>query len=304
MELWVIGLGRLFIINLSIILLGMNSRKQSTIMILEMISIPKRAIVLHHTAGNSNPKSNVWSWNDRKYKIGTAFIIGGQDRLGRNSRNFDGDIYQAFREYFWSNHTGVRGVKNRSSRLEKETIAIEICSWGHLIKEGNTFYAKRTSFKKETQIRTDRFIYIPEEKVTDLGKEWRGFRYYHKYTDKQIAACKWLILHLAYFYNIDLPKTNYSSNWFEVNENALDLQEGLWTHVNFREVNDPKGLKTDCFPQPEFIEMLNSLNEEFKSFKPDPKVFLRPPMMKSSEEEMIFEDWEMPTDLDDIVPME
>jgi len=92
-----------------------------------------------------------------------------------------------------------------------------------------------------------------------LDKPWRGKRYFHKYSDKQIASLKILILELARKFDIPLPNIQYDLNYFDLKFDALNGKPGLWTHVNVREE------KWDCFPQPELIDMLNSLYDELNS---------------------------------------
>ena len=46
-----------------------------------------------------------------------------------------------------------------------------------------------------------------------------------------------------------------------MNQEAKDGKPGIWTHANVR----PD--KTDCFPQPELMDMLNGLHEAAKDFE-------------------------------------
>jgi len=108
---------------------------------------------------------------------------------------------------------------------------------------------------------------IEAENVTDLGSKWRTYQYFEKYTDSQIESCKKLIMSLAYFFNIPINNIAYDAKWFDIQQDALSGIPGIWTHVNYRKD------KTDCFPQPELIAMLNSLHSEFRDFKPDMNLF-------------------------------
>jgi len=45
----------------------------------------------------------------------------------------------------------------------------------------------------------------------------------------------------------------YNGNMWDVNEDALNGEPGVWTHVSYR--SD----KSDCHPQPELIDVLKSL---------------------------------------------
>ncbi|MEM6800607.1 MAG: peptidoglycan-binding protein [Bacteroidota bacterium] len=216
---------------------------------------PKTSIYIHHTAGGHRPDWTVKAWNgDNRGRVGTAFTIGGISKGGDAA--FDGKTVRAFNEKHAAFHLGVK--KNTldpskpisSRKLNRRSIGIEICNMGHLEKKSNGYFTYVGSS-------------IPEDQVCDLGKDWKGHRYYHKYTDKQIAESKRLILTLAHIYHIPLRDISYDWDWFELKMDAFAGVPGLWTHVNVR--SD----KTDCFPQPELIEMLNGLHEAQKTFVPD-----------------------------------
>ena len=220
---------------------------------------PKKTIYLHHTAGRYRPDYTIQGWNAdstiKLNRVGTAFVIGGKGFDG--DLRFDGKTYRAFNEIYWAHHLGLKRIHNNTSqeqnvKLNAESIAIEICSLGALIKNPDGTF-KAAAYP-------DKMILVPESKVYDLERPWRGFQYFQKYTDRQIAECKRLILTLAFLFDIPLQQIIYNSNWFEVNDKAFLGERGLWTHANVRYE------KTDCFPQPGFIKMLNSLYEDQKTF--------------------------------------
>ena len=91
---------------------------------------------------------------------------------------------------------------------------------------------------------------VPQSEVAELQTEFKGYKYYHKYTDKQIEAVKHLLVLWHDKYNIPLT---YNENIWAVCKDALEGKPGLYTHVSVR--ND----KSDCWPQPELIAMLKSL---------------------------------------------
>ena len=74
--------------------------------------------------------------------------------------------------------------------------------------------------------------------------------------------CKRIVLTMAYLFNIPIPETHYDRSWFDIKSEALGGAPGIWTHVNYRRD------KSDCIPQPEFINMLNEVSGEAKTFKP------------------------------------
>jgi len=127
---------------------------------------------------------------------------------------------------------------------------VEINNFGYLTKKGDKYY---------TYVNTE----VKEEFVCDLGYEFRGKRYWHAYSPKQIESLRLLILHLKDIYpKMDLvnglPKLLKEGvsgkDAFEFNSDAYNAKQfGLWTHTNVRKD------KFDCFPQPELVEMLKNL---------------------------------------------
>ena len=172
--------------------------------------------------------------------------------------------YRAFKEFYWANHLGLKTSHTNKSTthnksLEKKSIGIEICSYGHLEKEadGKFYFIIRDNNGKITVKRE-----IPANQVYTLDQPWRGKLHFHKYTSKQISECKRLILLLAFIFDVPIPDRTYTRAWFDIKQDAILGKAGLWTHVNVR----PD--KTDCFPQPELIDMLNSLYQESLTYMP------------------------------------
>jgi Putative peptidoglycan binding domain/N-acetylmuramoyl-L-alanine amidase len=224
---------------------------------------PKESIFLHHTAGFHDPRGVIkwWSIDDNPTtprRVGTAFVIGGPSLDGDAA--LDGKIYRAFMEYHWAHHLGM-GVKTSGKALAKlnakvsgSSIGIEICAIGPVQKaaDGSFFVQFPPNPKK---------YLVPADQVCTLEKPFRKALHYHRYSAAQIEACRKLILSMAWFFNIPIPERTYDAQWFEFNSRAA-YDPGLWTHTNVRTE------KSDCFPQPEFIAMLNRLHEDFKTFDP------------------------------------
>lgn len=215
----------------------------------------KDTIYLHHTAGLHRPDYTIGWWNrDNKpgklRRVATSFVIGRRSLDGNGT--FDGITYRAFNEIYWAHHLGTKLGINKA--LNQKSIGIEICSLGPVTKASDgTFYFQSNTNK----------IVVPNSDVCELKKEWRGYKYYQKYTDKQIKECERLILTLAKIFEIPLNDIVYDTSWFTISERAMKGDAGLWTHCNVR--TD----KTDCFPQPEFIAMLNGLHAKYQDFQPD-----------------------------------
>ncbi|WP_289061741.1 peptidoglycan-binding protein [uncultured Zobellia sp.] len=215
----------------------------------------KDTIYLHHTAGLHRPDYTIGWWeNDNKpgtlNRVGTSFVIGRKSLEGDDM--FDGVTYRAFNEMFWAHHLGTKLRNNKL--LNQKSIGIEICSLGHLKKSSDGQFYFQSNSKK---------IAVPESEVCQLNTPWRGYQYFQKYTDKQIKECERLILTLATIFDIPVKNLKYDSSWFDINDEAQNGEPGIWTHCNVR--TD----KTDCFPQPEFIEMLNGLHTAYQNFELD-----------------------------------
>jgi N-acetyl-anhydromuramyl-L-alanine amidase AmpD len=183
----------------------------------------KNQIVIHHTAGGSNAENVIHGWNFNVERVATAYVIDGL-----------GVVKQAFEPEYWAYHLGLKSGNNLS--LNKGSIGIEVCNWGQLVKKGDKYY---NYVNKE----------VPENEVVFL-KKFRGFEYYHKYNDLQLASLKKLLQELCSKFAIN---KKYNSDMFDISPNALKGVNGIYTHVSYR--SD----KNDMSPQINLIEMLKSL---------------------------------------------
>lgn len=183
----------------------------------------KNQIVIHHTAGGPVAANVIHGWNFNPERIGTAYVI---DSFGI--------VYKAFEPQYWAHHLGTKSAKNVA--LNKASIGIEVCSWGQLILKDEKYYNYINKV-------------VPENEVIQISK-FRGFEYYHKYNDLQLASLKTLILQLSKMFNIDLK---YNFDMWDISKDALAGKNGIYTHVSFRKD------KTDMSPQPKLVNMLTSL---------------------------------------------
>jgi hypothetical protein len=157
----------------------------------------KKTIILHHTEGSHRPDWVIHGWDRDKtkggksLKVATQYVIGGKSTRDGNS-DWDGVIFQVFPDEMWAHHLGTKNVNN--IELNKQAIGIEICNYGPLTKSANGMYFNYVNGL------------VPEEDVIDLGKNWRGYRYYHKYTDRQIESVIYLIERLSNKFNINIKK--------------------------------------------------------------------------------------------------
>lgn len=202
--------------------------------------VTKTQIYLHHTAGNSSGINVASDWNnDKRGRIATPFVISGMG--AKNS--LDGEIVQCFSSKHWAYHLGVkqdvfRAYKVPWKNIDQLSIGIEICNWGGLDLENGKFvnYVDKV---------------IPKDQVTELAEPFKGYKYYHKYSDAQIESVRQLLVYLGETYKIDLS-FNYDQ-LFKVNTKALKGDNGLYTHNSVRKD------KNDVYPCPRLIEMLKSL---------------------------------------------
>jgi N-acetyl-anhydromuramyl-L-alanine amidase AmpD len=202
--------------------------------------VTKKQIVLHHTAGNSSGVATINNWNtDNRGRIATCVTISGPG----NKTSLDGEICQAFSSKHWAYHLGVkqevfRAFKVPYVELDKHSIGIEICNWGQLESRNGKFYNY-----------VDREV--AADQVTELPLAYKGYRYFHKYSDAQIQSVKDLLLYWKNIYKIDL--TYDYNQMFTVNAKALKGENGLYSHNSYRKD------KIDIYPCPRMIEMLKTL---------------------------------------------
>ena len=201
---------------------------------------------IHHTAGWDNPFNTISSWNrDKRGRVATQYVIGGTNVKGKEAK-YDGVVVECFPNNYLGWHLGKVG----NFKISKMSGGVELNNFGYLTKKGDKYY---------TYVNTE----VKEEFVCDLGYEFRGKRYWHAYSDKQIESLRLLLLHLKDIYpKMDLvngiPKMLKEGvdpkEAFEFNEDAYYAKQfGLWSHTSVRKD------KFDCFPQPELVEMLKNL---------------------------------------------
>lgn len=201
---------------------------------------------IHHTAGWDSPYKTIRSWNnDDRGRVATQYVIGGTNVKGKAAK-YDGTVVECFPNNYLGWHLGKVG----KFAISKMSGGVEICNFGYLTKKGDKYY---------TYVNVE----VKPEFVCDLGYEFRGHRYWHAYSNKQIESLRLLISHLKDIYpKMDLvnglPKLLkngvHPKDAFEFNKDAYYAKQfGLWTHTNVRQD------KYDCFPQAELVEMLKNL---------------------------------------------
>lgn len=199
----------------------------------------KEYIFLHHTAGWHNPYRVVDSWGrDSRGSVATEFVLGGPSVKGDDD-NYDGKLLQCIPEGGFGWHLG----KNGSRYMHTHSVGIELNNFGYIVN-GKTYVNTK----------------VHESQIVTLSEPFRGYKTWHKYSDKQIETLHKWILYIAERDNIDVRKglveevRKNGAKGFEFNEDAYyGKVKGMWSHTNVRKD------KTDVFPQPELLDMLLSL---------------------------------------------
>lgn len=190
----------------------------------------KTQIYLHHTAGNKFAKNVIDGWVNTPERIATSMVISDT-----------GDVLQSFPSDCWAYHLGIKQEHFKKYnlpfiQLDKYSIGIEICNWGQLTKKENKFY---NYLNKE----------VPSSEVYELKTPFRGFKYYHNYTDSQLSSVKELLLLWNKLYDIPL---DYNDDIWDLTPRAYKCSPGVYTHCSVR----PD--KNDVYPHHKLIEILKS----------------------------------------------
>lgn len=198
----------------------------------------KKQVYLHHTAGNGDAEAVFRYWASTGERVATCVSIGN-----------DGTIAQGFSSKYWGYHLGLKqgvfsanGIKYQS--LDKLSIGVEICNWGYLKPVGEGKNIKYINYVGRE---------VPKSQVTKLDKPFKGFTYWHSYTDEQIASLKELLIYWNDTYEIPL---DYNEDIWAICPRALAAEPGVYTHNSVRKD------KFDVYPHPALIEMLKSLTDE------------------------------------------
>jgi len=203
---------------------------------------------IHHTAGWDNPYNVINSWNrDTRGRVGTQYCIGGSNIKGKTK--YDGVVVECFPDNYLGWHLGKVG----KFAISKYSGGVELNNFGYLTQKNGKFYNYVN-------------VEVPAQYVCDLGYEFRGYRYWHEYSQKQIESLRLLLHHLQDIYpKMDLlngiPKLLHEGvepkDAFEFNKDAYNAKQfGLWSHTSVRKD------KFDCFPQKELVKMLKNFYKE------------------------------------------
>lgn len=224
------------------------------------VNYDKFAIALHHTAGGSIIEAFNW-WNQTKEVVGTPY---GIER--------DGTLYECFPVRQWAYQFGLSNVTPaQKSTFEKGVVGIELASYGWVLKEGNEFFSYPAWPQKTRRVK------IKSEDVVELKESWRGHKFWHRYTEKQIETTVKLCRYLVDEFKIQVQEN--LETFFEYDLSVVkEKKSGIWSHTTVRKD------KYDVYPDPDLIK---ALMKEFKKEIKETTFKLTKPMMKDSRLEPI-----------------
>ena len=202
---------------------------------------PKTQIYIHHTAGGQNIEQEIGFWNDGTEHISTHYIA-----------NNSGLAEQLYVDEYWANHLGVKGATFKKLglnyiNLNKKSLGIELSSYGGLdVVEGGykTIWG---------QVLPESSVARP---VNDKGEviTYKGYAYYEKYSNAQIASLKSVVQGWMSKYNIPfIYDYDVLFNPSSLSKKALKGEKGVYTH------NSVRLGKQDVSPQKDLIAMLKSI---------------------------------------------
>lgn len=216
----------------------------------------KTQITIHHTVSGPGVRGDINHWLSLSGRIATCIIIDN-----------NGIAYQCFSSKFWAHHLGITSTylksqgytdwTTRNVELNQGSIAVEIDNWGGLILgDGSTKQFGLKEDKTPNMVKTVSGKYyaaygnVVDCEIQHYPNGYRGYNYYEKYNNLQLATLGSLLLLWHIKYQIPL---DYHPTMFDISKDALSGKEGVWSHTSYRED------KSDIHPQPELIDMLQSL---------------------------------------------
>lgn len=216
-------------------------------------------VFLHHTAGWHNPYKTVDHWNkDNRGRVATEFVLGGQSVRGDEFK-YDGELVKCFPQGGWGWHLGTG-----RNYVHINSVGIEVNNFGYVTEGG---YHGKVNGRRQWIGKEDGKFYtyagfeIHPSQMIELDKPFRGHKYWHKYSKKQIEVLKKWLYYIAERDNIDITKglpsliKSKGADAFEYIDDVRTgkIKGGVWSHTTVRKD------KVDMFPQPDLMNMLSSL---------------------------------------------
>ncbi len=183
---------------------------------------PKTGIAIHHTVGLS-AKSAFDGWRRDKARDGCASHVATAYLIGK-----EGTAWELFDPAAWAWQFGLDWPDEKRIAFEKRFIGIELVSAGGLTERSNQLYACEW---------LPRPIEIPRKYAFDAGAEYRGFRWFDSFEEKQLATLGALVDALCTRFSI--PRV-YPAPPFDYYGEALARFEGVIGHAMVRaDKSDP-----------------------------------------------------------------
>lgn len=191
----------------------------------------KNQIVLHHTVSSTAQSAINWfSQDNGDSRVAVAFVV-----------DKDGTIYKLFDPKYWAWHLG----KGSNTRQNAFSIGIEIVNEGGIIKKDKKLYW----FDGKIEYKGD---YI------ELEKDFRGYKYFAKYTKEQVKAVHELLANLIEEFDI-VPEF---SNTLDYDQKFRNFN-GVIMHCNVQPHKSDLSPAWDLKETNEFILSLKQKKENY-----------------------------------------
>ena len=209
------------------------------------VNTPKKAIIIHHTAGYIGAAGDIKRWREKfSFPIATHYII---ERSGFSEH--------VFLDEYWSNHTGV------NTTLSKGTLSLELTNIGYLTKMNDGRYRDAYgNIKTAEQFGGISSPYtLNSNNQVVKADSYRNRQYFQEYTDEQLEALR--VVLQGWNQKFGIPLGFNFSNFNDifpargkVSSNAKSLIPGIYTHNSIR--TD----KLDVSPTKKMLEFLKTLS--------------------------------------------
>ncbi len=211
----------------------------------------KDKIIIMSSATSAHPLSYIGKIEAQRVllknkSIGTAFCIGGKlesywlyEGKSHNINETNGSIYKFFNEENWASF--IRTGQPNDYSINSSAIGITLCNMGGLI------------LSKTGVMLNSMGLPVSDKDVFDLGRTWKGYRYFHAYTDEQLNVLYELIRWIISKYSLKISRGIYGQPlWFDTSRDALNNKSGIWNGNNYSD-------SIDIYPHPQLIEILNKI---------------------------------------------
>ena len=230
-----------------------------------------KRVFIHHTAGWDDRAGIIKGWEKRvttkgnKGVVSTEYIVSmkNPDKQGKLYAKLWEQLYDGQKYWAYANSTGNKG---------KEEVGIELTALGWLNKRSDgSFYQDK--IKKDSNTGKDwvldKNVGIVHEINSDgkvvESKKWQNKKYFHKYTNDQIASLEEVLLRIATYPNFEgTYKFGYEEykDMFPSNFKNSTLTPAYKNNPNQMFCHSSTTNKTDCYPQKELLEMLIGLENK------------------------------------------